>query len=116
MTRYGLDFFDAEGNMIAVFKYEEDGEQWTESPGMTLWEAWETVRGKTLDGDPISDRLYTLLETIFADVDRRLHTYAIDIDNAEKALACKGIALAKGESVAVGIERLYASNGQAAHS
>lgn len=39
---------------------------------------------------------------------QRLQTYAIDIDNAEKALSMKGVPLGKGESIATGIEKLYA--------
>jgi hypothetical protein len=39
---------------------------------------------------------------------QRLQAYAIDKDDAEKALTWKGIPLADNESVASGIEKLYA--------
>lgn len=116
MNKYGLDFIDVEDNSIAVFIFDEsaDEDHWKESLSMTLWDAWRLVRGQARDGDPRTDRMYDLLQAIFAPADKLLQAYAVDAEDARKALGWKGIALADGESVALGIERLYAQMQQRA--
>ena len=57
-----------------------------------------------------TQKLYQVIVDLKIKLDtatQRLQTYALDIENAEKALNMKGIALEAGVSVAHGIEKLY---------
>ena len=67
---YGLDDLDAEGNLIALF-VTVDGE-WdeTQTESLSLWDAWQRVKGQPLDGDPRTERCYEQLQEIFAPVDQ----------------------------------------------
>lgn len=74
-------------------------------------EELNTVRGNTLHSrnpDELQNAIDVLYRSHKAAL-QRLATHAIDLDNAEKALAWKGISLADNESVATGIEKLWAT-------